>query len=85
MSDAPTVGMVNKRQRQLILYLYRNPENGDKFSIYFSLDWPNLTVTRVGQCLIRKGLIRKLEGNPPIYELTNKAKEYINVFRGRGY
>ena len=85
MSKAITVDMVNKRQRQLILYLHRNPEDSDKFSIYLSLNWAGLTITRVGQCLIRKGLIKKIEGDPPAYELTEKTKQFIDEFRGRGY
>ena len=74
--------ILNKRQRRLLLYLYYNPSKNRKFDIYIELNWPNLTVTRIGYCLIRKGFIKKVSEEPPAYALTRKSKDYVQALRG---
>lgn len=81
----PAQPQVSRKQRQFILYLFRNPEDNHKPTIYLELNWPSLTVTRIGQSLIRKGLVRKVAGDPPTYELTKKCMDIVDLFRGRGY
>lgn len=81
----PARPQVSRKQRQLILYLFRNPEDNDKPTMYLELNWPNQTVARIGQSLVRKGLIRKVPGDPPTYELTRRCIDIVDLFRGRGY